>query len=557
MERASRQMLRGAWTIALCIVTAILCRNIGRGMPWRALSLVRSMIYVGLLSYWGISVRRRVMQTQVRRLLTAIAVLMVFWMAERTVKFLFVTDVNAMRFLWYCYYLPMLLIPFLSVLVAASLGKPENYRLPRWTKLLYLPVAALVLLVLTNDFHQLVFAFPADTVVWTDGEYSYRAGYFVAAGCMGLCALTAVGLMLFKCRGRKGRKTVWLPPILILLCGIYCVLYVLKISDHTSLLFYLAGDLTAALCLMFAGTLESCLQAGLIASNTGYEGLFRVVSVGIRIVDKTGNTHYASETAQPLSREELVRAERGETLESGALRIKALPIRGGYAVWQEDVAELMRVQAELNEIREELQDRNELLRDQYRQDAQRYRLEEQNRLYDLVQRETQSQLKAIDALAERFAAMENGSPERRKMLLRILTLATYIKRHKDMVISADRSDMLPVRMLEGALRESCSNLSLEGVEGNLYIPPCEALLPVDAALGAYDLFEEALECALDSLRYFLVTVIEEEGALCLKIHFECGADLSALRGKEPLLEIEQDETDWFLTRRLTTGGGEG
>ena len=71
-------------------------------MPWRALSLVRSMIYVGLLSYWGISVRRRVMQTQVRRLLTAIAVLMVFWMAERTVKFLFVTDVNAMRFLWYC-----------------------------------------------------------------------------------------------------------------------------------------------------------------------------------------------------------------------------------------------------------------------------------------------------------------------------------------------------------------------------------------------------------------------------------------------------------------------
>ena len=217
----------------------------------------------------------------------------------------------------------------------------------------------------------------------------------------------------------------------------------------------------------------------------------------------------------------------------------------------------MRVQAELNEIREELQDRNELLRDQYRQDAQRYRLEEQNRLYDLVQRETQSQLKAIDALTERFAAMENGSPERRKMLLRILTLATYIKRHKDMVISADRSDMLPVRMLEGALRESCSNLSLEGVEGNLYIPSCEALLPVDAALGAYDLFEEALECALDSLRYFLVTVIEEEGALCLKIHFECGADLSALRGKEPLLEIEQDETDWFLTRRLTTGGGEG
>ena len=65
--------------------------------------------------------------------------------------------------------------------------------------------------------------------------------------------------------------------------------------------------------------------------------------------------------------------------------------------------------------------------------------------------------------------------------------------------------MLPVRMLEGALRESCSNLSLEGVEGNLYTPSCEALPPGQMPqLGAYEhLFEEALECALDSLRYFL------------------------------------------------------
>ena len=58
-----------------------------------------------------------------------------------------------------------------------------------------------------------------------------------------------------------------------------------------------------------------------------------------------------------------------------------------------------------------------------------------------------------------------------------------------------------------------------------------------------------IHCAIS-----LVTVIEEEGALCLKIHFECGADLSALRGKEPLLEIEQEETDWFLTRETDDRG---
>ena len=47
----------------------------------------------------------------------------------------------------------MLFIPLLCVLVALSLGKPENYRLPKWTGLLYLPTTLLLLLVLTNDLH--------------------------------------------------------------------------------------------------------------------------------------------------------------------------------------------------------------------------------------------------------------------------------------------------------------------------------------------------------------------------------------------------------------------
>ena len=34
-------------------------------------------------------------------------------------------------YLWYGYYFPMLFIPLLCVLVALSLGKPENYRLPK------------------------------------------------------------------------------------------------------------------------------------------------------------------------------------------------------------------------------------------------------------------------------------------------------------------------------------------------------------------------------------------------------------------------------------------
>ena len=97
----------------------------------------RSVIYIVLFTAWGISVRGRIIQSQVRRYLTAISVLMVFWVTDRTIRYIIAEDPWVLRHLWYLYYLPMLFIPMLAVFVALSLGKPENYRLPNWTKLIY------------------------------------------------------------------------------------------------------------------------------------------------------------------------------------------------------------------------------------------------------------------------------------------------------------------------------------------------------------------------------------------------------------------------------------
>ena len=195
MDRPNRQTVRHAAAEAAVILVAALCRNIGREIPGRSLSLLRSLLYIGLFTAWGISVQRRVMQPQARRILMLIAALMVFWVFDRTVKFFFVTDQNVIRYLWYLYYLPMLLIPLLSVFAAVSLGKPESFRLPHWSRLLYIPAGVLFLLVLTNDLHQIAFVFPADAAVWSDGDASHGPGSFAVLACMIACALTAVGMI--------------------------------------------------------------------------------------------------------------------------------------------------------------------------------------------------------------------------------------------------------------------------------------------------------------------------------------------------------------------------
>ena len=141
---------------------------------------IRSIIYICLMSAWGISVRARIVQVQARRYLTGIAALIVLWLVLRSLKYgIFNENVDARRYLWYGYYISMIYMPLMAFLVAMSLGKSENYRLPRWTGALYIVAGLILLMVLTNDLHRFVFVFPNN--VMSDRDYSYGPGYYITA----------------------------------------------------------------------------------------------------------------------------------------------------------------------------------------------------------------------------------------------------------------------------------------------------------------------------------------------------------------------------------------
>lgn len=183
MHRQNKMLIRTSAIVLAVILLAIYLRFIGKaGTLPTFTGLVRSFLYIGLYVVWGVSVWRRIVQKQARRYLLSASVLTVFWLAIRTMKFYLVTDINAVRQIWYAYYIPMLFIPLLALFVALSLGKTENSHLPKWTAVLYIPTTILVLLVLTNDLHQLVFTFPSGTTVWTDKNYVYNTCYTVHGG---------------------------------------------------------------------------------------------------------------------------------------------------------------------------------------------------------------------------------------------------------------------------------------------------------------------------------------------------------------------------------------
>lgn len=81
-----RAILTGG-IIALLIVCAVAARVITRGhrdaVYFLPVSLLRSFIYIGLTTWWGVSLWQRIVQAQVRRYLAATAALCVFWLSIR------------------------------------------------------------------------------------------------------------------------------------------------------------------------------------------------------------------------------------------------------------------------------------------------------------------------------------------------------------------------------------------------------------------------------------------------------------------------------------------
>ena len=508
---------------------------------------LRSGIYIFLLCAWCRSVRVRIVQTQVRRYLLAISMLMVLWLLLRSIKFS-IANTDAERWLWYFYYVPILFIPMLSVFVSQSLGKPEDFHLPRWTKLLYVPTVLLLLLVLTNDLHQRVFSFPSG--ILSDAAYRYERGYFFVLGWELFCAALSLFMIVKKCRIPHTKRVRLLPLVPFALSLAYVYAYAKKIHW----VWVLAGDMTVAQCLMFTGIFESCIQCGLIQSNRGYDELLEATTLPVQITDEAFCTKHASVTMRPLLPQRELRQITQDTvqLDDDSL-LKRHKLRRGWAFWKEDVSELNQLRQELELTCDELRDVGDVLAAENAQHARLLKLTEENRLYDMMEAQTARQ---IAMLQERLTELKKtDDPARAERLLgQIIVIGTYIKRRNNLIFVGVQRGSISVQELRLCLNESAENLCLYGAECSALIKG-DGQLSIEQATAAYSLFEAVVEAELESLRSLLVS-IEVGEALHMNLCISGESPLRHLKDPFPALEWEEDEDglQYVMLRAEKSGG---
>lgn len=526
------------------VIAALLCRIVGKVSPrYLFWGILRTLIYIGLYIGWGISIHKRVVQKAAKNTLIFISGLMIFWFIVRSIKYFFAMDVNVERYLWYSYYLPMLFIPQAAVQTAVLLGQPEEYILPKWLKFLYVPTTLCFLLVLSNDFHQCVFSFAAGEV-WTDKGYRYAWGYYTVLLWEVVCAVVAFALMVYKCRLSQRKK--YLPVIGIGISILYAIIY----ASGAEWMQVIGGDITAALCLMFVCIFESCIYCGLIQTNTGYEELFEVCTMGAQITDRNYRVWYTSANAMELSEAVMREAEKGDVVVDKKTLIQNRPIQGGHILWQEDIEYIIMLLERMEENRKTIEESNCLEQENYQTKAKINMLREKNRLYDKLQTQTAGQIGLLNELLSRYE-VEEDLVKSRRLLAKISVIGTYIKRYGNLIFIGERAEISDVAELGACLEESFSSLKLMGIECALTAPAGERIYVQDA-VRIYSFFESIVEACVDSIQFMWVKIrpCGEELIVCMEVESE--ANLSSFFDKAEKGECE--DVVWKFTFTVKKAG---
>lgn len=539
-------------------VTLVLLAGVSRTLLKNAHYSYNSFIFALFTTaalIWICQLQRRLLLADVRRNLTAAALLMIFWMLLRTMKYTFLPlEHFTKRYTWYLYYIPMLLIPLLMFLSVLYVGRPPDRPISRRWKLLYLPAAALILGMLTNDLHQLTFHFPGGVAGWDKIDCIRGPVYYAAMAWMALLFISMLVIVFTRCAVPENRKKIWI-PMLPFLFGIFYVLLTICNMECAVTTFLTAPEMG---CFLFAAFMEGLILTRLIPSNDGYDAFWSASSIGAGIMDQSGSIRYRSRHSLPVTLEQVQEAAvRPVLLQDGSTVLHSRVIQGGYGYWIQDISEINQLNGELAELGDVLAQENAMLAAENAVSADKVRVEQQNLLYDAIAESVRPQLEQLSSLLEAPPDEESTFEQTMKYAC---ILNAYVKRRSNLLLLLQQSVEIDGEELHRAISESLDYAQLYGIEvyGAFH---GKGSFSGEAVLLAYALFQAALEAGIPDVSTLLVDLKLSADRLLLQMELNkpreplsssfMAEELSSLHGS---LEVELEEETENIVLCLPRGG---
>lgn len=442
--------------------------------------------YAALVLLWGITIQKRVIDKRIRIRLMSVVLMMVTLFALQMCKYkLFGEDLNALRYVWYSYYVLIMLVPSQLYQVALLVGLKEDERLKKRT---FIPVLAvtylLSLLFLTNDFHQLIFSFPNGLYTGVD-DHDLKILFYAMYAWIAVMLITSLIIVVKKSRVLAVKRAAWFPAVIFFLGCMGIILFSLDKLKFQGTNIWLLGELY-----FFAevGFEEACICVGLIPTNVGYRKLLGFTRKMIMIKDRDG--------------EEVLKSDMDlkALAEDGNWLMFNEKISGGTVSWAVDMSSVFNLNRQIAKVTEHIEVRNEYLHTQNDLMEEQSKINARNELFDNMAGILKPQIRRIEELLK----TENDS-DFDENLKEIAVLNAYIKRRSNMELLRDFEGFLPLKELYMAIAESCEYIKLCGVE--TYVAPSpEAKIAAETVILLYEFFEFVVEKYLTSLKTLLVSV---------------------------------------------------
>ena len=503
-------------------------------------------IYIGLILFWILSVRERLLPTKVRSCMIAAGILMMLLLSLKVFNYRIVGDSRAAivtyRYSVYGYWTPQTLIPALFLMAAVRIcrGSGENGKGNEY--LLLVPGGLLSLMAFTNDLHQLVYRPKVEMAQFfvRTGTYSYGPGFYLLYGWM-IIATVAGLILMFRATGRRPAGGIFRLAGIALIWVFLLVLNLLVFDRLHIRLPYNSHEIHIFAML---GVFEVCIRNRLIPSNENHVGFFGQLGLPVLITDRQMSPVYQTNRAVAASEEEFRASLERPVYPQEDIRLSGMAIRAGYAFWTEDESELQRENSRLETANEILREENSLIRTENELKEKKARLDAQNRVYDRIASVLYPRQKLIAELLETRASEEDF----RKALGECCVLNAWCKRKSNLLLLDET--ILPKRNRELflALQESARFLKCCGVEAAA-IGEETTEFPLADVHELYDTFESVIEAWLPVMRRMTVSLLED------------GIRLAVDRKKavplpETILPVDEriSEGTVFLTVRRRKGG---
>lgn len=466
------------------------------------------ILYTFVIFMWMHNMMNRVLRHSVATRFKIIGILLICYLTARTVKYeIFIGNEDAVRIIRNFYFVFPLILTQLVFLTSLHVGKSEREGISKYWNILWIPTCVAVLLILTNDYHELVFS--VDPNVKGLNMYG-PVFYFVIIyiGLLALCTLVFTMMPSFK---NRHLASVNLPIFIIFIWGLYTFLFMVgwEPFEYIKIIFK-SAEFNILMVLLF---IESLVFMRLLPSNRDYESFLQLSSLNIGIVDLNKDMIFRPKKYKDIDLAIVDKAILNPIFIDEDTLLESANITGGTSFWFIDFTNFNNLKRKLLSMSEDMLSENELLKAKNALEKNMVKVEEAREIRENIHMKLRPQ---FDQLKYILMNLPEDEEQFEVKLKHACFIDVYIKRYSNLFLITKNKKILDLAELKLAFSESLDYLKLSGVNTSLDWN-LNGRFDAKYCLDLYEIFQYVLEFYMPGIDILQVSLYRKDRVPTLSI----------------------------------------